>query len=132
MTNLTIYDPAMCCSTGICGAEVDQKLVTFAADLDWLKSKGLVVTRINLSQEPAKFAENDKVKTVLETAGIDGLPIVLVGDEMTSSGRYPARAELAKIAGVEFVATAEVSATDSATSCCGGGASADDKSSGCC
>lgn len=40
MTNVTVYDPAMCCSTGICGAEVDQQLVTFAADLDWLKSKG--------------------------------------------------------------------------------------------
>jgi len=39
MTTVTVYDPAMCCSTGICGAEVDQKLVDFAADLDWLKSQ---------------------------------------------------------------------------------------------
>ena len=68
MTNVTVYDPAMCCSTGICGAEVGQQLVTFAADLDWLKSKGIEVTRINLSQEPAKFAENGKVKAVLESA----------------------------------------------------------------
>ncbi len=50
MKNLTIYDPAMCCATGICGADIDQILVDFAADLDWLKSEGIEVRRINLSQ----------------------------------------------------------------------------------
>ena len=117
MTNITVYDPAMCCSTGICGAEVDQQLVTFAADLDWLKSQGVSVTRINLSQEPAKFAENATIRNVLETSGVEGLPVVMVGDEMNSFGRYPAREELAKIAAITFVAKS--SATDSGNGCCG-------------
>ena len=67
MKTLTIFDPAMCCSTGICGAEIDQKLVDFAADLDWLKSEGTEVKRINLSQEPALFAENEQVKSILQS-----------------------------------------------------------------
>ena len=125
MTDITVYDPAMCCSTGICGAEVDQQLVTFAADLDWLKSQGVAVTRINLSQEPAKFAENDAVKTILENAGVDGLPVVLTRGEMSSTGRYPDRAELAQFAGVSFVADAAPAAS---TGCC----SSEEKSSGCC
>ena len=131
MTNITVYDPAMCCSTGICGAEVDQKLVTFAADLDWLKSQGVAVTRINLSQEPTKFAENATVKSVLETAGVDGLPIVLVGEVMRSSGRYPARMELAKLTGLACGPKTEPVTADSAKGCCGG-ASADKTSTGCC
>jgi len=125
MTDITVYDPAMCCSTGICGAEVDQQLVTFAADLDWLKSQGMAVTRINLSQEPAKFAENDAVKSVLESKGVEGLPVVMTGGEVSSAGRYPDRAELAQFAGVALVADA---ATAAGAGCC----SAEEKSSGCC
>ncbi len=120
MTDITVYDPAMCCSTGICGAEVDQQLVTFAADLDWLKSQGIAVTRINLSQEPAKFAENDTVKSVLVTKGVEGLPVVLTDGEMSSTGRYPDRAELIQFAGVPFVADAAPAA------------SSEEKTSGCC
>lgn len=131
MTDITVYDPAMCCSTGICGAEVDQQLVNFAADLDWLKSKGVAVTRINLSQEPVKFAENDTVKSVLETSGVDGLPVIMVGDAMSSNGRYPERAELAKFAGVDFTPTARTATTDSGSSCCGG-ESTKETSTGCC
>ena len=125
MTDITVYDPAMCCSTGICGAEVDQQLVTFAADLDWLKSQGMAVTRINLSQEPAKFAENDAVKSVLEIKGVEGLPVVMTGGEVSSAGRYPDRAELAQFAGVALVADAAPAAR---AGCC----SAEEKSSGCC
>ena len=125
MTDITVYDPAMCCSTGICGAEVDQQLVTFAADLDWLKSQGMAVTRINLSQEPAKFAENDAVKSVLESKGVEGLPVVMTGGEVSSAGRYPDRAELAQFAGVALLADA---ATAAGAGCC----SAEEKSSGCC
>ncbi len=93
MKTLTIYDPAMCCSTGICGAEIDQKLVDFATDLDWLKSEGIEVKRINLSQEPALFAENQQVKTILETSGVEGLPVILVDEEMQSFGQYPRNPE---------------------------------------
>ena len=125
MTDITVYDPAMCCSTGICGAEVDQQLVTFAADLDWLKSRGVAVTRINLSQEPAKFAENSAIKSLLESKGVEGLPVVLTSGEMRSTGRYPDRAELAGFAGVPFVADA---AQEANAGCCG----SEEKSSGCC
>ncbi len=132
MTNLTVYDPAMCCSTGVCGAEVDQQLVTFAADLDWLKSNGVAVTRINLSQEPAKFAENTIVKTVLETSGVEGLPVVMTGDAMSSSGRYPTREELAEFAGVTYTQKVEASTANTTKSCCGDNASGEENASGCC
>ena len=128
MKNLTIYDPAMCCSTGICGAEIDQRLVAFAADLDWLKSEGIEVRRINLSQEPALFAENEQVKSILQDSGVEGLPIILADDEMQSSGQYPDRVKLAQMAGV----TAVVEASTPVSGCCGSDNDAAKPSSGCC
>jgi hypothetical protein len=131
MKTLTIYDPAMCCSTGICGAEIDQRLVDFAADLDWLKSEGIEVKRINLSQEPALFAENEQVKSILENSGVEGLPVILADDEMQSFGQYPDRVELAQMVGVT-AAQAVGQTPASATGCCGQNNDAEKSSSGCC
>jgi len=55
MQKIQVFDPPMCCSTGVCGLEVDPALVRFAADLEWLKESGVDVERFNLSQEPAAF-----------------------------------------------------------------------------
>ncbi|MDH3390414.1 MAG: arsenic metallochaperone ArsD family protein, partial [Desulfobulbaceae bacterium] len=33
MSGIEIYDPPMCCPTGVCGPNVDPELVQFAADL---------------------------------------------------------------------------------------------------
>ncbi len=131
MKTLTIFDPAMCCSTGICGAEIDQKLVDFAADLDWLKSEGIEVKRINLSQEPALFAENAQVKSVLENSGVEGLPVILADDEMQSFGQYPDRVKLAQMAGVTPAETV-AQAPAAATGCCGQSNDAEKSSPGCC
>ena len=53
LNTLQIFDPAKCCSTGVCGPDVDMKLVQFAADLDWLKAHDVIIQRHNLSQNPA-------------------------------------------------------------------------------
>ena len=131
MKTLTIFDPAMCCSTGICGAEIDQKLVDFAADLDWLKSEGIEVNRINLSQEPALFAENEQVKSILQNSGVEGLPVILADDEVQSSGQYPDRVKLAQMVGVT-AAQAAGQASAPATGCCGQDNDAEKSSPGCC
>jgi len=89
----------MCCSTGVCGPSVDPQLVRFAADLDWLKSKGATVQRFNLAQEPAAFVE-DAVRQVLETKGEAALPLVMVDGQVKSTGSYPSREQLAQWAGV--------------------------------
>ena len=100
MTLVQVFDPAMCCSTGVCGPSVDPQLVRFAADLDWLKSQGVSVERFNLAQEPRAFAENAAVKDSLEVTGEAALPLVQVDGEVKSRGVYPSRDELALWAGV--------------------------------
>ena len=101
MTVVRVFDPAMCCSTGVCGPSVDPDLARFSANLDWLKSQGVSVERFNLAQQPAMFADDDQVKGVLQAKGPQGLPIVMVNGEVKSTGVYPTRVYRAGWAGVE-------------------------------
>lgn len=100
MTAIQVFDPAMCCSTGICGPAVDPQLVRFAADLDWLGSQGVAVERFNLAQQPAAFAADADVRRELEAKGDDALPLVKVDGRVQSVGAYPTRAVLAAWAGI--------------------------------
>ncbi len=102
MVKMQVFDPAMCCSTGICGPSVDPTLPRFAADLEWLKSKGVQVERFNLAQQAAAFVGNAKVKQGLNSQGERSLPMILVDGEVKASGGYPNRTDLARFAGVAF------------------------------
>lgn len=108
MATVRVFDPAMCCSTGVCGTDVDPTLSRFAADLDWLTAQGADVQRMSLSQEPGAFVAVDAVRDVLETDGPAGLPAIVVDGVLTSKGRYPERAELAMWAGVRVDQAAQV------------------------
>lgn len=128
MASLQVFDRPLCCSTGICGPEVDPALVAFAADLAWLASKGVAVERINPAQEPQRFAADATVRAALHEHGNDSLPLVLVDGAVVSRGRMPSRAELAGWTGVAVEARFELPLMPE--SCCGGGKSG--PSAGCC
>jgi hypothetical protein len=124
MKKLEIYEPAMCCSTGVCGVDVDPVLVQFVADLQWLAEQGVEVGRYNLSQQPEAFAANPAVVKELE-AGLDHLPVVVVDGHVVSTGVYLSREQLSqKLALVKTASsTLEIPVVES--SCC-------KPSSGCC
>lgn len=111
---LEVYDPAMCCSSGVCGPDVDPALVAFAADLKWMAEQGVEVRRYNLGQEPQAFAANPAVVKEIE-AGIDRLPVLVLDGRVVATGAYLSRDQLARKLGI---------AAAPAASCCSG--------SGCC
>lgn len=115
MKKLEVFDPAMCCSTGVCGVEVDPVLAQFAADLKWAEEKGVAVARYNLGQEAQAFAANPAVVKEME-AGIDRLPILVVDGRIVSTGIYPSRAQLAQKLGL---ALDDASAPAKSGGCCG-------------
>lgn len=118
--NIEIYDPALCCSSGVCGVDADQQLISVNADLTWLKEQGVEVTRFNLAQQPMAFVENALVKNFLHTSGEEGLPLVLVNGAVVLTGRYPRRAELARWAGLSksILPVQAVNTSCSGPSCC--------------
>lgn len=122
MKTIQVYDKPMCCSTGICGPQVDPVLPRFAADLDWLKAQGHQVERYNLAQQPQAFIQNADVHQALATQGTNCLPLIVVDGRIVSRGEYPARETLSQWTGTTSPA--------SGSGCCGGPAK--DAGNSCC
>lgn len=116
-----VYDKPMCCSTGVCGPQVDPVLPRFAADLQWLDKQGHTVQRFNLAQQPAEFASNATVQQLLAAEGVECLPLVLVNGEVASRGEYPTREQLAQWTGTEPSKPLLPLADPHSGGCCGGG-----------
>lgn len=101
MSTIRVYDPPMCCSTGVCGPDEDDVLAQFASTLEWAKKAGVNVDRFNLGHQPGEFVSNGVIKDLIASDGVDILPVVMVGDDIMSKGDYPTRTALAGKLGLE-------------------------------
>lgn len=99
---LTIFDPPMCCSTGVCGVNVDTRLSQLAADVAYLKTLGVTVERHNLGNDPAAFARHPEILAEMGAEN-EHLPIFTVAGKMVSRGSYPERSQLCRWVGVSAV-----------------------------
>jgi len=115
-----VFDPAMCCPTGLCGPGVDPALLTLARDLRWLQAAGVMIERFGLAQQPEAFATSGVVSELMKTAGDGALPATLVNGKLLLFGRYPTRQLLVSALGGSGAA-----AGSPAAPCCEPG-------SGCC
>lgn len=93
MKTIQVYDPPMCCSTGICGTDIDPDLVNFAAMLSQLGTHGIKIERYNLGQQPMAFVQNPAVKAFLDNEGAEALPLIFWDGEVHLKGRYPTKDE---------------------------------------
>ncbi len=110
MLKLQVFDPAMCCSSGVCGPSVDPTLPRFAADLEWLQSKGVQVERYNLARDLAAFTRSAIVKKALNSSGTKCLPMLLLDGNIISSGGYPSRKDRARLTKIPYEPAAPVKA----------------------
>ena len=111
MKTMKIYEPAMCCPTGLCGISVDPELLRISTVLNTLKQNGVEVQRFNLSNAPAEFVGSKAVTEYLQKFGPEKLPVVTVEDMIVIAGRYPTNEE--------FTSWLELSADVLGVSCCG-------------
>ena len=100
MPQIQVFDPPMCCPTGVCGPAVDPALTQFAADLEWTAAQGVSVERFNLAQQPHAFVNNPVVRALLEDEGDRCLPLVLVDGHVVAHGVYPSRDAIAASLGL--------------------------------
>ncbi|MFW5968070.1 MAG: arsenite efflux transporter metallochaperone ArsD [Persicimonas sp.] len=128
---LTVFDPSMCCSTGVCGPDVDQQLVRFSADVEWLGDRGVTVERFNLAQEPGAFTEDSDARELLKSDGESALPLFKVDGDVISHGQYPRREQLAEWFDLDVEAEAD-DETDSSSGCCSGTEEKQAADEGCC
>ena len=89
MKTIQVYDPAMCCSTGVCGPDIDPILPQVAGFLHQLKEHGVMVERFNLTQQPMAFVQNPEVKALLQSEGVEALPLFFIDGQLALKGSYP-------------------------------------------
>lgn len=122
MKKIRIYEPAMCCSTGVCGVSVDPELLRMSSLVEKLDKKGIDIKRFNLNSAPQEFIENKKVNEILNEKGEDVLPLTIVDDEIIKSGAYPSNEEFEEILSIKID---EKNEEDESSGCCS-------SDSGCC
>ena len=124
MTAIRIYEPALCCDTGVCGVDVDQSLVEVTATVRSLQDLGADIQRHNLATDPIAFTTDETVRAFMHVVGSTGLPITVVDGVTVATGAYPSKSQLLAFAGLAD--RPQLGLTEkSASGCCGG-------ATGCC
>jgi len=94
MKNMFIYEPAMCCSTGLCGVSVDPELLRLSTVVSSLQKNGIEVTRYNLTNAPMEFINNKEVNKLITEKGVEILPITVVDGAIVKTKSYPTNDEI--------------------------------------
>ena len=98
---IEVYDPALCCSSGLCGPTIDPVLVKMNDAVLALRKQGVAVERFNIAQQPRAFMENKRVADLLHKNGKKSLPVTIVNGEVFKTGEYPSYEELCNALGIE-------------------------------
>jgi hypothetical protein len=96
---IEIFDPPMCCPTGVCGPAVDPVLVSFQDTLRQIgeQTDGKVaINRHNLSAAPQSFVDNSAVADLLRSEGNAVLPLTFIDGALLAKGKYPTAGEFQK------------------------------------
>jgi len=96
MVKMIIFDPAMCCSTGLCGPVIDMELLRISTALSNLDKNGIKVERYNLNNNPQAFVDNTVISEILNRDGVDVLPVTIVDSKVVKTKKYPTNDELIK------------------------------------
>lgn len=97
---IDIYDPPMCCSSGLCGPALDPVLVRMNDAVLTLKKQGVEVERFNLAQQPQAYMDNKTVAALLHKSGKTVLPVIIVNGNVFRTGGYPSYEDLCKTLGL--------------------------------
>ena len=102
MKTVKIYDPALCCPTGLCGVNIDPELMRIAVVVETLKRKGIAIERYNLRDHPQVYVDNKVINEFLMKEGAEKLPVTTVDGEIVITGSYPTNQQIAEWLGLSL------------------------------
>lgn len=102
MKKMIIFEPAMCCSTGVCGPGVDRQLLRVSSVINNLKNNGILVERYNLSSNPQIFVDNKTINKMLNNDGVEVLPVTMIDDVVVKTKTYPTDEEFSNLLDVSL------------------------------
>lgn len=107
MAKIEIFEPALCCPTGVCGPSVDPELLRITGLVKASKKFQSRILRRNMSHNPDAFVDHPQVSPLLEEKGVEVLPITLVDGEVFVTGRYPTNEEIVSVSDIRVEESAE-------------------------
>lgn len=93
-TDVEIFDPPMCCPTGLCGPSLDQTLLDVNEMLMSFQRANLRVERYQLASNPNAFTSNAEVMKLVREKQMGALPITVVRGSVIKTGAYPSTDEI--------------------------------------
>lgn len=91
---IELFDPPMCCPTGLCGPALDQTLLDVSEMIMAVQAEGTTVERYQMTSHPHKFMQNNDVMRLVREQQMAALPITAVHGQVIKTGAYPTLAEL--------------------------------------
>ncbi len=92
--DVEVFDPPLCCPTGLCGPVLDTTLLDLGEAIVALQSEGHAVTRHMMTTDPQAFMRNREVYQAIKARQLEVLPITVVRGRIVKTGAYPTLDEL--------------------------------------
>lgn len=92
--DVELFDPPLCCPTGLCGPTIDTTLLDISEALRALEADGVRVARHAMTVDPAAFIRNREVYELIRERQLEVLPITVVRARVVKVAAYPSLAEL--------------------------------------
>lgn len=93
-SKITIYEPTLCCSSGVCGPNPDQALIRLQDTIARIKEMGVQTERFTITSHPREFTRNPEVMKLLQSKQLEVLPITEIDGKIIKTGSYPTLEEL--------------------------------------
>ncbi len=93
---LEIFEPSLCCPSGVCGPEPDKELIELQNLIQILTKVGITINRYAINQSPLAFVSNHAVKDFMRSEGPSKLPLTLLGGKIIKQESYPTLEELSQ------------------------------------
>lgn len=98
-TQVEIFDPPLCCPTGLCGPTIDPVLLDVNEMVLKLKAQGVRVERYLMTAQPQAFMANPQVFQLIRERQLAALPITTVNGQVIKVGTYPTLDEVRAVLG---------------------------------
>jgi len=92
--DVELFDPPMCCPTGLCGPTLDQTLLDVNEMILALQRENRRVERYQMASDPNAFLGNVEVMKLVREKQMEALPIIVVRGKIIKSGGYPSLDEV--------------------------------------
>ncbi len=92
--DVELFDPPMCCPTGLCGPTLDETLLDVNEMILTFQAEGISIERYQMTSHPQAFLANADVMRLVREKQMAALPITLVRGQVVKVGAYPVLAEV--------------------------------------